>query len=110
MPSCASFQEPLALLGIGRSREDAPADVRRIEEWAELARVLARKHLGRRHHGRLASAVGTERQGEGRDDGLARTDISQEHPVHAARCGHIIHDVCNGLLLLACECIRELRA
>ena len=64
------------------SVQPGDAHPERLEPFAELARMLLREDLGRRHHRGLMSGVGRRQAGDRRDHRLAAADVALQQALH----------------------------
>ena len=92
-----------ALRGRRGARHQRPRDVRRVQQRAELLRVLAREHRGGGHHGRLRARVRHGCKGDGGHGRLARAHVTQEQAVHDLGRRHVAQYVRRRALLLLRE-------
>ncbi len=77
------------------------------EQPAHRELVLLGQHLGRRHERALVPALHRHEQRAERDDGLARTHLALQQPVHRRRLRHVVGDLRDGRGLVVGERERE---
>ena len=95
------LQHPAARLAGDPAREPAHADTERIEPVVEIAEVLFRQQLGRRHDGHLTAAGDGLYGGSGRHHGFAGTDVALHQPHHGMRRRQIAQQLADHPLLTA---------
>ena len=61
-----------------------------VEQPQRTEVVLFGEHLGRRHERALVAALHRDEQRGERDDGLARTDVALQQPVHRRGAGEVV--------------------
>jgi hypothetical protein len=122
VPCCTSACVPTTSSGRGVARRAAAsrrsrapsrpvtstgAMLQRLEHRGEPALVLLGQQLGRRHHRGLVAVLHGEQAREQRHHRLAASDVALQEPVHAARAGHVHHDLAERARLRPRELVRQ---
>ena len=83
---------PLAITGVGQSRERGHLETGSLESLGEDLEVLAHQHGRRRGNHDLPACECSQRRGAQGDLGLAVSDIADHQPVHRAAGAKIFLD------------------
>lgn len=101
------FERGAFLLGLETAREPRDRDAERFEPSAQLARVLFRQQLGRRHQRGLVARIDGLCCGQGRHHGLAAADVALQQTLHRMRLVQIERDLAGHAPLRARERERQ---
>ena len=82
-------------------------EARPLEQPADVDEVLLRQDFGRRHERHLEAVLHRHERRHQRHDGLARTDVPLQQPVHRLRPLHVADDFAERLLLIAGQLERQ---
>ena len=79
--------------------QQVDAEARLRQQPRDVAVVLRREDLGRRHERHLQPVLHRDDRREQRDDRLARADVALQQPVHRLRPQHVVDDLLDRLPL-----------
>ena len=95
-PTLQVFQQLHPVPGPGPSRKQGNAHGQALKEAAEFLVMLGCQDFCRRHEGSLIAVFHDFGQGQGRNDGLAGTDVPLDEALHGHFAFHVVLDIEEG--------------